>query len=152
MRCAPTVKVGILLVFAHSSFRQMNWLNTSGPVGVFFGLQGDIQTRPRAFGCLGGTGFVGTAAVEGDVMTRSDPAHTSSEMGTIGLLTRAINGDTVVYNGGKLPVKRVEVVFDADHFENSPQYKAAKQVAGTGKTVTLHGAFEWHRRFERLYF
>ena len=62
------------------------------------------------------------------------------------------NGDTVVYNGRRLPVKRVEIVFDADHFENSPKYKAAKQAAGTGKQITLHGAFQWHHHLEQLYF
>jgi hypothetical protein len=62
------------------------------------------------------------------------------------------SGDIVKYNGHRLPVKKVEVVFDAEHFENTPNYKAAKEVAGTGKPVTLHGAFQWHHRFEQLYF
>jgi hypothetical protein len=49
-------------------------------------------------------------------------------------------------------VKKVEIFFTGNHPENGPYYKAARAAAGTGKTVTLHGAFQWHHHFEVLYF
>ena len=61
------------------------------------------------------------------------------------------SGDTVALNARRWPVKKVKILF-GDHPENNVYYKAARATAGTGKVVTLHGAFQWNHHFEFLYF
>ena len=62
------------------------------------------------------------------------------------------SGDTAALNARRWPVKKVEIFFTGNHPENGPYYKAARAAAGTGKAVTLHGAFQWNHHFEFLYF
>jgi hypothetical protein len=60
------------------------------------------------------------------------------------------SGDTVALNTRRWPVKRVPIFFGDP--ERDPHYKATRAAADTGKTVTLHGAFQWNHHFDQLYF
>jgi hypothetical protein len=87
--------------------------------------------------------------VTGTIAVEKAPGNPQAVKGEMLYLT---SGDTATLNGRRWPVKKVEILFSGNHPENGPYYKAARAAAGTGKTATLHGSFQWNHHFEILYF
>jgi hypothetical protein len=63
-----------------------------------------------------------------------------------------VNGDIVTMNERQWPVKRIEILFVASYAEQSAPCKATMAAVNTGKTVTVHGRFEWNQGWNQLFF
>ena len=68
------------------------------------------------------------------------------------LYITSVNEDIATLNERQWPVKRIEILFVASYAEQSAPYKATMAAVNTGKTVTLHGRFEWNQGWNQLFF
>jgi hypothetical protein len=68
------------------------------------------------------------------------------------LYITSVNGDIVTMNERQWPVKRIEILFVASYAEQSAPCKATMAAVNTGKTVTVHGRFEWNQGWNQLFF